>query len=357
MRSQTEYDYIIVGGGLAGMLLAWELIDRKKKFLIYSDNAPASSSVAAGTWNPVTFRKMIPTWRSQEMINKMFQVYSKVEKKLGINLLSLIEAEKIITNDQEEKFWNKMAVSEESKDFLEPQLLDVFIKGETKKLGIVKQTGRINLPEYVKQSQTYFYKKKHIVFNKFDYSELNISDNTIKYKSVKATKIIFAEGTYAEKNPFFNWLPFKPVKGDILTIESKDLNINRIRKKNIFILPIGANIYKIGATYHWSDKTWEPSEKGKMELIEKFDKISDCTYKIIKHESGIRPATHDRRPFIGIHPNHNNLLIFNGLGSKGVFLGPLMAAEFCDSLDSKGEIHPEVSIERCIRKYFNNPRG
>ena len=49
-------DYIIVGGGLAGMLVAWELFERGKSFLIYVDDAPASSKVAAGTWNPVTFR-------------------------------------------------------------------------------------------------------------------------------------------------------------------------------------------------------------------------------------------------------------------------------------------------------------
>jgi glycine/D-amino acid oxidase-like deaminating enzyme len=345
---------LIVGGGLAGILLAWELQKRNKDFLIFCNHAPASSRVAAGTWNPVTFRKMIPTWRSQEMIDKMLEVYPEVEKELGINLLSLIEVEKIISNEQEAIFWKEMSLTEESKDFLENKLSDIVIKGETKKLGVVKQTGRLDVQSYVEHSQAYFHKKKRLIYENFDSVKMEISDINVQYNNLSTEKVIFAEGTYAEKNIFFDWLPFKSVKGDILTIESEDLNVDKIRKKNIFILPIGKNKYKIGATYHWADKTWEPTEKGKLEILEKFEKISDCTYKIINHEAGIRPATHDRRPFIGVHPNHKNILIFNGLGSKGVFLGPLLANEFCDFLEKKGRIHPEVSIERCLKKYFNS---
>ena len=146
------------------MLLAWELLERGKTFLVYCNNAPASSNVAAGTWNPVTFRKMIPTWRSQEMIDKMLTVYPKIEQKLGINLLSFIQVEKILSNEQEEEFWKKMANTKESKNFLEPHLIDAVIKGESKKLGLVKQTGRIDLPKYVEKSQMHFYKKKPSCF-------------------------------------------------------------------------------------------------------------------------------------------------------------------------------------------------
>jgi glycine/D-amino acid oxidase-like deaminating enzyme len=352
MRNTNNFDYIIVGGGLAGMLLAWELHKRDKHFLVFANNAPASSNVAAGTWNPVTFRKMIPTWRSQEMIDKMLEVYSEVERELGITLLSSLKVEKIITTEQEAIFWEKMALTDESKDFLEPKLTDIKIKGEIKKTGIVKQTGRLDLASYVKHSNTYFYNKGNLIYETFNTSGINILSSSIEHNSVIAKKVIFAEGTYAEQNRFFNWLPFKCVKGDILTIESKDLNVDKIRKKNIFILPLGKNTYKIGATYHWSDKTWEPSNKGKLELLEKLEKITDCSYRIIKHEAGIRPATHDRRPFIGSHPVHKNILIFNGLGSKGVFLGPLMAHEFCNFMDEKKPLHPEVSVDRCVKKYF-----
>lgn len=339
----TLPEYTIVGGGLAGMLVAWELYKRDKRFVVYSDDAPASSHVAAGTWNPVTFRRMIPTWRAQEMIDAMLRVYPEVEKEVGVDLLSMIKVEKILANDQEASFWKEMANAEESKDFLEPKLHKLNIKGEIKLAGIVKQTGRLNLPLYVSKLQGFFEEKGWLKRKKFEYGSINPN-----------AKYIFAEGTYCEQNPYFNWLPFKSVKGDVLTIKSVDLKIDKIRKKNVFILPLGGDVYKIGATYDWKDKSWNPSEKGKVEILEKFEKISDCTYEVIDHESGIRPATYDRRPFIGTHPKHKNLKIFNGLGSKGVFLGPLLAQEFCDFLDNKGEIHADVSIKRCFKKYFKD---
>jgi len=337
-------DYIIVGGGLAGMLIAWEMHQRDLSFMVYADDAPASSNVAAGTWNPVTFRRMIPTWRSQEMIDAMLSVYPAVEKELGVDLLSMIKVEKILANEQESEFWKEMALTDESKDFLEPELHALNIKGEEKLAGIVKQTGRLDLPVYVSKLQAYFESKGLLIREKFNHNSIDLNN--------LSSKIIFAEGTYCEQNPYFSWLPFKSVKGDVLTIKSSDLNVDKIRKKNVFILPLGDDTYKIGATYDWKDKSWRPSEKGKAEILEKFEKISDCTYEIIGHEAGIRPATHDRRPFIGQHPKHENLLIFNGLGSKGVFLGPLLALEFCDFLIGKGEIHPEVSVKRCFKKYF-----
>ena len=85
MKIEHEYKYIIVGGGLAGMLLAWELNKQGDSFLVFSDDAPASSSVAAGTWNPVTFSRMIPTWRSQEMINAMMDLNPKIETDMGMD--------------------------------------------------------------------------------------------------------------------------------------------------------------------------------------------------------------------------------------------------------------------------------
>ena len=190
-----------------------------------------------------------------------------------------------------------------------------------------------------------------LVNENFDYNNISITGEAVSYKTIKTDKILFAEGTYTSNNPYFNWLPFKGTKGDILTIKSADLKVDKIRKKNIFILPIGNDVYKVGATYDWEDKSWEPSEKGKAEILEKFEKISDCTYEIIDHKAGIRPASHDRRPVIGEHPKHKNLLIFNGLGSKGVFLGPLLAQEFCSFLINGNEIHPEVSVKRCFKKY------
>lgn len=354
MQEDLKYDYIIVGGGLAAMLMAWELTQKNQSVLIYADTAPASSNVAAGTWNPVNFRRMIPTWRATEMITAMKNTYAQIEAKLGTQFLQMIEVEKILTNNEEKQFWEAQGLKETSEGLINPKTGDLDVKGEMMFTGYVNETGRLDLPLFVEKLQSHFEEKKALIKAHFEHDELVVHADTVTYQNVQANKIIFAEGTYCADNPFFNWLPFKSVKGDVLTIKSKDLKVTTIRKKNIFILPLGNDTYKVGATYDHSTLDWAPSEKGKQQIIEKFEKITDCDYEVIGHASGIRPATHDRRPFIGAHPKHENVLIFNGLGSKGVFLGPLLAQEFSNFLLNNSEIHPEVSVKRCLKKYWIN---
>ncbi len=349
---ESKIDHIIVGGGLAGLLLAWEFHKRKQSFIIFSNDKPSSSSVAAGTWNPVSFRTMTPTWRAQEMIDQMEIVYQDIDQKLGTSMYSKIKVEKLLSNDQEKKFWEEKAKSEVSKDFLVASPHEVNIKGSILFAGIVKQTGRLNLPQFVKELHDFFKEQGNLIEEDFDYDALKLNNYYSSYKKWKTSKVIFSEGTYISNNPWFNWLPFRPVKGDILTIKSNDLKVDTIRKKNIFILPIGDNKYKIGATYHWKDKTWEVSEEARLEIVNKFEKITDCNYEILDQKAGIRPATYDRRAIIGPHPTYKNLYVFNGLGSKGVFLAPLLIKEFCDELDGKSKVHQDVSINRCLKKYF-----
>lgn len=349
---ELKVDHIIVGGGLGGMLLAWELYSRKESFVVICDEAPASSSVAAGTWNPVSFRTMSPTWRAQEMIDRMLEIYPQIDEALGTKYFNLMKVEKILANEQESEFWKSQAITDKSKDFLVADLEFRNIKGESKAIGEVKQTGRLDLPSFITDLKTFFEQKGQLKRESFDYSSLEVAEDAVTYNEIEAKHVLFAEGTYINNNPWFNWLPFRPVKGDVLTIRSADLKVDSILKKNIFILPLGDDLYKVGATYHWDDASWEPSERAREEILGKFELITDCTYEVLDQKAGIRPASYDRRAFVGTHPDNKNLHVFNGLGSKGVFLGPLLAQEFIDSLSEPVEIHPEVSINRCLKKFY-----
>ena len=84
----------------------------------------------------------------------------------------------------------------------------------------------------------------------------------------------------------------------------------------------------------------------RLELIEKLEKVLDIPYKIVDHYAGIRPATVDRRPLIGRHPEHSSAIIFNGFGSKGISLVPIHAKELVANLLEQKELHPEVKLDR-----------
>jgi glycine/D-amino acid oxidase-like deaminating enzyme len=86
-------------------------------------------------------------------------------------------------------------------------------------------------------------------------------------------------------------------------------------------------------------------------LLTKYKKLMKPDCEVIEHLAGVRPATKDRRPFLGLHPKFSQLAIFNGMGSKGVSLAPYFAKEMADFLLSEKELNPEVNINRYVSFY------
>ena len=72
---------------------------------------------------------------------------------------------------------------------------------------------------------------------------------------------------------------------------------------------------------------------------------SNDQFEEIEKLVGVRPATQDRRPLVGMHPTMH-VGIFNGFGSKGASLIPYFANEFVSELQGKKMVHPDASIRR-----------
>ncbi|WP_445724289.1 NAD(P)/FAD-dependent oxidoreductase, partial [Flavobacterium sp.] len=119
---------------------------------------------------------------------------------------------------------------------------------------------------------------------------------------------------------------------------------------SVFILPIGNDLYKVGATYDWSDKSNTPTEAGKDELISKLKEIISCDFEIVNHFAGVRPTVKDRRPLVGTHPTYKQIHVLNGLGTRGVMLGPYLANQLFQHIENKVPLEKEIDIIRCYKK-------
>ena len=349
-----QYNYIVVGQGIAGTVLAQTLLNQNKSVLIIDDNTLSNSSrIAAGLYNPIVFKRLVKSWMIDDLLPVMNKFYTDAEQLLDARFYFERRIVKPFAEEQERTLWQKKANDDVGK-YLSKNIQDDFLNDIIyNPLGVseVLSGGNLNIEVFLNLFREYFKKNNLLCEEKFNYSELIVNENNITYKSVSADKIIFCEGYKTIDNPYFSWLPFKLTKGEVITVKIPNAIIAEefVINKGVFILPLGNEIYKVGATYEWNDLSEQPTEKGKEELINKLKKVIKLPFEIINHQAGIRPTVLDRRPLLGFHPAHKSLAVFNGLGTKGVMLAPYFAKHFADYLNNKITLNREVDIKRFVK--------
>ena len=216
--------------------------------------------------------------------------------------------------------------------------------------GKVQQTGYLDVKVFVEEYSKFLEGLGVLNKEAFDYDSVVFEDNCISYNGINAKQIIFAEGFGLHSNPYFNDLPLDGTKGELLLIKSPNLRLNEIINSSVFLIPIGNDLYKVGATYEWKDKTNLPTMEGKQELLDKLNEVITCEYEVLEHFAGVRPTVKDRRPLVGRHNIHNNLYVLNGLGTRGVMLGPFLANQLFQNIENNNPLDAEIDIHRFYKK-------
>ncbi|MFN8281805.1 MAG: FAD-dependent oxidoreductase [Chitinophagales bacterium] len=341
------YDFLIVGQGIAGTLLAEELLNHQQSVKIidrYHSNS--SSNIATGIVNPVTGRKLVKTWMIDDLLPVCDVVYQSIERKLDTKFMYHQPIYKLFSNEDDIAIWNKRKNDIEYTSYL-GNIISIQNKFVNNHLGagIIEKCFWLDVPLFIATFRKHFIKNDLLSDEVFDYNELKITD-TIQYQNIKAKHIIFCEGYKAIENPLFNFIPFTTAKGEYLVFQSDELQLDTILNKNFILLPKGNNMYSVGSTFVWNDLEETMTESSRQELTEKLTKIITCDFTILEEKAGIRPTMKDRRPVLGSHPQYKNVHILNGFGTKGVSLGTYFAKHLVQNLLFDTKIMQEVSINR-----------
>ncbi|MGF7139468.1 NAD(P)/FAD-dependent oxidoreductase [Roseimarinus sediminis] len=350
-----SFDTIIVGFGMAGATLAFHLGQEGLPFLVVDKQQINASKVAAGMFNPMVFRRLLKSWMADELLQYAGVLYPRIEKYLNIQCYHPLDYYKVL-GSEEEPFWIKRAGQSDTQPYIDDNCSE---KPEIKLIhhpygaARVRGAGYLDIPQFINNYRLFLTQNDAFLAGDFDYSALSIGNNRLNYKGIDAKRIVFCEGSFMSDNPWFSYLPFKSTKGEVLTIHCPDLNLGAAVNKKIFLLPLGKDLYRVGATYSWDQPDFVPSEGARQQLLDQLDKLLPLPYTVIDHRAGVRPTTNDRRPVLGPHPLHPNLYIFNGLGSKGVMLAPYFARQLFEFIFKEGHLNSEVDIKRYERKYFH----
>lgn len=346
------YDYLIVGQGIAGTVLAHELLAANKQVLIVNDPSVSSASkVAAGLYNPVVFKRLAPSWNVDIYLPSANDFFGDLEKKLNAKFWHKKNIVRFFTEQQEVNLWNKKLSDKSVNDYLTAVVNGSYAQDyivNSMAYAKVIQGGYLDMDSFLSSSEKYFSELNILSKEKVDYAKFSIVANGVIYGKVNAKGVVFCEGAKALMNPWFKHLPFKLTKGEVFTIRINDFKFDDVLNKNCFIVPLGNDLYKVGATYEWNELSDLPTDKGRSDLLSKLSLLLKIPFEIIKHEAGVRPTVVDRRPLLGTHPDFKQLHVFNGLGTKGVLMAPFLAKQFVNYLEGKVNLDKDVSIERFV---------
>ncbi len=326
-----------------------QLIQQGKKILVFDQGQKnRASAVAAGLFNPITGKFLKQSWRSEKIFPALFQFYKEAEDLLQQRFFHPMPIYRPFLSVEEQNEW----MAESEKKLLQPFIAKIHTSSAFSQVHdpfggvITRQSGYLDTVAFMKAVRDFLRNKNAYQEVFFAPEKLTVQQGKVHYDGMEAGKIIFCDGVGSTANPFFSWVPIRPLKGETLTVHLLEIP-EVIFNRGVYIVPTKTeDVYTVGATYQPGDASREISGAARKELEEKLNELIKVPFTVNHQNWGIRPTTPDRRPVLGPHPEFKNVIIFNGLGTKGVSLAPYYSGVLMDWLEGRAEIPFEVNIER-----------
>ena len=334
-------DILIIGQGLAGTATAWEAQRRGLSVRIADPHETQGASwVASGLYNPLVLKRRTLVWHAHAMMEMLLPHYQFALSHLPGEYLHPLPIVHRIHDAGEENAWTGLLADDRFAPFLKdvsPNLTP-FVSGA----GVLatQQTGWLNVPPYLADSRAYF--ESSGCFIKADVSpeDIHPSGSNYRWKEWEFKHILWANGIANHRLKAL----FRPTKGEVLTVSIPGLNETRILHGSIFLIPLGNNTYRLGATYAPLGEGSLLTEEGKNHLLQQAEELIGLKPVVLEHQAGIRANTKDRRPLGG--RDENGHWHVNGLGSRGVLISPWLAARVLDETQGIHTLPPEANLQR-----------
>ncbi len=295
---------------------------------------------------------MVKTWNIRKLLPEAENTYRTLEKQFDVSLYYPIPLRRYCQNaDDVKRLGRRMRNPRYAGDF--GRFLPV---GSAPCVALdhygsieILNAAYVDLPLVQKTIRDFFRKVGCFRDGVFNYSDLSRLNGHWTYEGSVFDNVIFAEGVGICANPWFQYLPMRPAKGETLVVSGGQALLPRVllhHKK--WILPYEDGTSRIGATYDDQGLTTTPTEAAGNELLKAANEflISDVNLTVEEHLAGIRPGTVDARPLLGEHPDEAGLYVFNGLGAKGASSAPEMSLQLVEHILRDSPLDSEISIRR-----------
>jgi glycine/D-amino acid oxidase-like deaminating enzyme len=363
-------DILIVGQGICGTFLSWWLEQAGLSFVMIDEARPfTASKAAAGLINPVTGRRIVTTWMIDELLPFAEETYRQMGQTLGITCMEPTKLVDFFPTVQMHLAFLKRYQEDPSYLQLPPDehAYDEFFRYGLG-YGLISPCYLVNLPELLAASRKRMLEQGVLLEERFDREDLIVEEDGkpgsrmeeggVRYRDIQAGQVIFCDGIESFNNPYFSRLPFAPNKGEALIVEIPGLaraeesgsgdfqQVGTVFKKGISLAPWKEDLYWVGASYEWAFDHGQPTAAFREKTETILQEWLKTPFRTVEHIASVRPATLERRPFVGFHPLYPAVGILNGMGTKGCSLAPYFAHQLVQFITKGIPIRPDADIRR-----------
>ena len=345
-------DALIIGQGLAGSLLAWQMLQRGLRVMVVDSGDSNASQVAAGLINPITGMRLVLDSHIDSLLPAALRCYQQLEQFFNQRFYIEKPMLRLLQTPHELAIAQKRLSQAAYASYLQPALDPTPFAAS---MGVLQQTqtGYVDTVALLSCLRQYLMANHAYQQRRFDYADLQLQPMPY-WQSLQPQQVIFCEGHQARGNPWFGRLPFQVAKGEIVTLASHAPHPDCIINAGYWSIPLQSHRIKTGANFDPVDASPQPTAAAALQLQHALQRVLPAVFPVdvISHQAGIRPTTRDKQPFWGCHPRQPHLHIFNGFGSKGCLNIPWYGQQLINSFDQAVDSAAPGHIQRYYRDGF-----
>lgn len=341
-----QVDFLIVGQGLAGSLLARSLRARGVRVAVVDDAwRSASSLVAAGLMTPLTGRRftLTPDYPG---------LFARAGEVLGaLGVFHPVDVYRLFVDAEQRERGLKRAGDPTCQPFirrlterrgeLQAELTD-------EQGGALMRGAWVDLPKLLAATRALLAAEGALIEASFDPAEVQVGPEGVVWRHVRATGVVYCDGYKSAQRGPFAYLPWQPAKGEALDLRSDAPQSPFILNREGWALPLGLGRWRAGTNWEWTGLDETPTAAQRDKFVARFQGYfqGPVSVEVTGHQAGVRPCTSDNQPFLGTHPEEPRFHLFNGLGPRGTVWAPTLAEEMADYLVSGRALRPGCDLRR-----------